>query len=139
MKDGMAALAQDNETGLNGVCPMKDLFRRMAHDHIRFEFNPLFPGAFPDGNETALVALTPVIEDRMKLRALGGFRRTDHSQDEQLGFHIPRHRQGHIQSVLRMWRRVEGHQYPLKSNKNRDSHGLDLYLSCSGCTLHCLI
>jgi hypothetical protein len=34
--------------------------------------------------------------------------------------------------VLRVWRRIERHQYPLKSNKNRASHGVSLYLFC-GC------
>src|ERR1039458_4798597 len=82
MKDGVAALAHHNETGLDGVRPVKDLFRRMAHDDIGFEFNLLLPGALADRSETALIALTPVIEDRVELRALGRFRRPDHSQDE---------------------------------------------------------
>ena len=91
MKNCVAALAQNNETGLDGVCPMKDLFRRVADDDIRFKFNPLFPGSFTDRDETALKALTPVIEDCVKFRALCGFGRSDNSQDKELGFHIPCH------------------------------------------------
>jgi hypothetical protein len=66
----------------------------------------------------------------MKLRALGGFRWPDHGKDEELGLHIPRHLQGNIQSVLRMWRRVECNQYPLNSNKSRASHSFHLSFFC---------
>jgi hypothetical protein len=138
MKNGVATFAQDNEAGLDGLRAVKYLFRRMAHNNICFEFDLFFLGAYADRNETELIALTRVFEDRVELRALGGFRRTNHSENDQLGFHISRHRQGDIQSVLRVWRRVECNQYPLKSNKNRASHGNDLYLSCSGRPLHSL-
>jgi len=82
MKDGMAALDQNNKTGLNDVCSMKDLFRRVAYDNIRFEFNLLLFGEFANRDETALKSLTPVIEDRMELRALGWFGRPNHRQDK---------------------------------------------------------
>src|ERR1035437_2929670 len=39
VEDGVAALAQDNEAGLDGVRAMKNLFRRMAEDDIGFQFN----------------------------------------------------------------------------------------------------
>ena len=41
MKDRVAALAHHNETGLDCVRFVDDLFRRMAEDNIRFEFNLL--------------------------------------------------------------------------------------------------
>jgi len=72
MKNGVAALAQDNETGLNGVCFVKNLFRRVANDDIRFEFDLSLLCAFADRNKTLLETLTPLIEDRIKLRALAG-------------------------------------------------------------------
>ena len=130
MENCMAALAHDNETGLNNVRLVDDLFRRMAQDNIRFEFNVLFFGALAERDKAALKTLLPFFEDRMKLRALGGFRRPDYSDDEQLGPHIPCHRQGNIQCVLRMWRRVECNQYPLNSDKNRASHALHLPFFC---------
>ena len=34
MQDGVAALSHDDEAGLNGVCPVNDLFRGMAEDDI---------------------------------------------------------------------------------------------------------
>src|ERR1035438_2331806 len=39
VKNRVAALAQDNEAGLDGVRAMKNLFRRMADDDIGFQFN----------------------------------------------------------------------------------------------------
>jgi len=45
MQDGVAALAHHNETGLDCVRLMDDLFRRMTEDDIRFEFNLFLPGA----------------------------------------------------------------------------------------------
>jgi len=130
MQEGVAAFAHDNDTCLDGFRPVDDLFRRMAHDDVRLEFNLFLTGALAQRRKTALIALTSVFENRVELRALGGFRRTDHGDDEQLGFQIPCHIQGNIQSVLGMRRRVECNQYPLNSNKNRASHGLDLYLFC---------
>jgi len=135
----VAALAQNNEAGLDGIRAMQYLFRRMAYDDIRFEFDTLFPGAFADGDKAGLESLSPSIEDRMELRALGGFGRPDHSQDEELGFHISRHRQGDIQGVLGVGRRIECNEYPLKSNKDRASHGGHLYLFRGGLPLDCLI
>src|ERR1039458_482886 len=88
MKDGVAALAHHNEAGLDGICPVDDLFRRMAHDNLSFEFNLLLPRALADGREAALIALPHVLEDRVEFRALGGLRRPDYGQDEQLGFYI---------------------------------------------------
>ena len=120
----MAALAHDDETGLDSVRLVYDLFRRMAQDNLGFEFNLLLPGSFADGDEDTLKALAPIIEDRMELRALGRFRRTNHSQDEELGLHICCHRQSDIQGVLGMSGRVECNQYPLNSDKNRASHVL---------------
>ena len=82
MKNGMAALAQDDQACLNGIGAMENLFRRMAHDHIGFEFDLLFLGACADRDETLLKPLPPVFENRVELRALGRFGRTDHSQNE---------------------------------------------------------
>ena len=75
MQDGVAALAHHNEAGLDGVRPVNDLLRRMAHDDIRFEFDSLLLGAFADRDETSLIALAPFFKNRVELRALGGFRR----------------------------------------------------------------
>ena len=66
----MAALAQDNEAGLDGVRAMKNLFRRMADDDIGFQFNLPFLCARANRDETALEALAPFIQDRMKLLSL---------------------------------------------------------------------
>ena len=114
---------------------MKNLFRRMTHHDIRFQIDSLLLGAFTDGDETALVALAPFVENGVKLRTLGNFRWPDDSQDEELGFHVRSHRQRNIQSMLRVRRRVKCHQYPLKSNKYRASHGVSLYLFCGGLPL----
>ena len=82
MKDRMAALAHNNETGLDCVRLVDDLFRRMAQNDSRFELNFFLPGAFAERGEAALVALSPVLENRIEFRALGRFRRADYSDDE---------------------------------------------------------
>jgi len=58
----MAALAHDNETGLDRVRLVDDLFRRMAQDNVSFAFNVLLPGVFAQRDETFLVALLPVLK-----------------------------------------------------------------------------
>src|ERR1035438_8674149 len=63
MQDGMAALAHHNKTGLNRVCPVKNLLRRMTHDDIRFQLDSLLLGAFADRHKTAFVALAPFIQN----------------------------------------------------------------------------
>src|ERR1035438_577197 len=45
MKNGVAALAHHNEAGLDGICPVDDLLRRMANDNLSFKFNLLLAGA----------------------------------------------------------------------------------------------
>ena len=100
VEDGVLSFAHDNETGLDGFRPMDDLFCRMAHGIFRFEVNVLPLGTLSDRDETALVALAPIFEDRVELRIFGGFRRTDYSDHEQLGFHVCRHRQGNADGVL---------------------------------------
>jgi hypothetical protein len=133
----MTALAHDDETGLHGLGFVNDLFSGMAHDNFSFEVNVLLLGALAERDETALKALTPVFEDRVELRALGGLRRTDYRKDEQLGFQIASHRQGYIQCVLRMRRCVECNQHPLNSNKDRASHGRHLTFFCGNWPLNC--
>src|SRR5271157_1256797 len=139
MKDGVAALAKSSDLGLDGVRPVKNLFRRVAHHNIGLKFNLLLPGALAERHETELIAFARIFKNGVELRALGRFRRTDYSHNIQLGFHIPGHRKGNIQSVLGMRRRVECNQYSLKSNKNRASHGFDLYLFCGGAPLNCML
>jgi len=116
MKNRMAALAHDNETGLDSVRLMDNLFRGVAQDDIRFEFNILLPGTLMERDENALKALAPLIEDRMEFRALGGSGgRIIAMTNSWLSYPPPS--KGQHQSVLRVWRRIECNKYPLNSNK----------------------
>ncbi len=125
MQEGMAAFAHHDDACLDGFRLVDNLLRRMAYDDLRLQFNLFLTGALAQRRKTALVALTPVFENRVELRALGGFRRTDHRDDEQLGLQIPGHIQGNIQGMLGMRRRVKCNQYLLNANKSRASHELD--------------
>ncbi len=87
----MAALAHDDEAGLDGVRLVDDLLRRMAQNNVGFEFNVLLLGAFAQRDETFLIALLPVFKHSVELRALGGFGRPNYRDDEELGFHIASH------------------------------------------------
>jgi hypothetical protein len=49
------------------------------------------PGALAKRKEATFIALPHIFENRVELGALGGFRRTDYGDNEQPGFHIPRH------------------------------------------------
>jgi len=91
MKDRVAALAHHNETGLDSVCFVDDLFCRMTEDNIRFEFNLFLLGTLAERDETLLIALLPVFKHGMELRTLSRFRWPDYGKDEELGLHIPRH------------------------------------------------
>ena len=91
MKNCMAALTHDDEAGLDCVSLVDDLFRRMAQDDIRLQLDVFLRGSFAQRDETFLKALTTVFKNCIELGALGGFRRTDDRDNEQLGFHIPRH------------------------------------------------
>ena len=87
----MAALAHDDETGLDSVRLVYDLFRRMAQDNVGLKFNVLLLGAFAQRDKTFLIALLPVFKHAMELRTLSRFRWPDYGKDEELGLHIPRH------------------------------------------------
>ena len=87
----MAALAHDDETGLDSVRLVYDLFRRMAQDNVGLKFNVLLLGAFAQRDKTFLIALLPVFKHSVELRALGGFGRPNYRDDEELGFHIASH------------------------------------------------
>jgi len=126
----MAALAHHDEAGLDRVCLVNDLFRRMAQNNVGFEFNVFLLGAFAQRDKTFLVALLAVFKHRMKLRALSGFGRPNYRDDEELGSHIASHCKRNIECVLCMWRRVECDQYPLNSNKYRASHTDHLTFLC---------
>ena len=129
MKDCVASFAHHNEAGLDGVSLVDDLLRRMTENNIRFEFNLFLLGAFAQRDETLLIALLPSSSTAWNsaLSAGSGGRIT---AKRMFGFHISCHRQGNVQSVLRMWRRVECNKYPLNSNKRRASHGLHLSFFC---------
>ena len=139
MKDRVATLAHDNETCLDRICPVDDLFRRMAQDDVCFEINVLLSGALAERGEAALIPLTPVFKNRIELRAFGRFRRPDYREDEQLGFHISCHRQGNIQCVLCMRRSIVCNKNPLNPNKYRASHGDHLTFFCGYWPLNCML
>ena len=52
---------------------MDNLLGRMANDNFRFEFNIFLLGQFPNREITLLTLLSPFIDDRMELGALGRF------------------------------------------------------------------
>jgi len=60
MKDCVAALAHYDETGLDRVRLVNDLFCRMTEDNIRFEFNLFLLGALSERDETALKTFLPI-------------------------------------------------------------------------------
>jgi len=91
MKNRVAALAHDNETGLDCVRRVDDLLRRMPYDNLSLKLNVLLLGSFAQWNETFLEALTTVFKHSIEFRALGRLRWPDYGDNEKLGLHISRH------------------------------------------------
>ena len=122
MKNGVAALAHYDKTGLDRVRMMKNLLGWMANDDHRLYRNRFFFGAFANRPESLLVALAGFFKKSAKLRVFSGLGWLHNAEQNNSGLHSFSHRQRNVDGALCMRRCVIGHQDCLNSNKNGASH-----------------